>query len=198
SYQIEGSSVAGNRGLSIWDTFTHKDPSPIADRSSGDIATDSYLKWKDDIALLKSYGANAYRFSISWSRVVPKGGRHDEVNAEGIKFYRDIIEELVQVGITPCVDPIYKGCYPASLVSSLGDRLPKFTSEEIAVVKGSSEFFGLNNYTSNLVRESKNPVMMATSTLVNDIEPGGTDELNGRVKTGFTRPNGVQLGPQGW
>ncbi|KAG6877985.1 Beta-glucosidase 1A [Termitomyces sp. T159_Od127] len=103
SYQIEGSSAAGSRGLSIWDTFTHKDPSPIADHSSGDIATDSYRKWKEDIALLKSYGANAYRFSISWSRIIPKGGRNDEVNAEGIKFYRDIIEELVRVGITPCV-----------------------------------------------------------------------------------------------
>jgi beta-glucosidase len=50
-------------------------------------------------------------------------------------------------------DPIYKGHYPASLVSHLGDRLPRFTPEELQVVHGSSDFFGLNTYTSNVVRE---------------------------------------------
>lgn len=103
SYQIEGSTTAANRGPSIWDTFTHKEPSPIADGSSGDVATDSFRRWKSDIELLKSYGVNSYRFSVSWSRIVPNGGRNDEVNQEGIKFYRDIIEELIKAGITPCL-----------------------------------------------------------------------------------------------
>ncbi|KAG6907817.1 hypothetical protein DXG01_007299 [Tephrocybe rancida] len=314
SYQTEGSPTAGNRGPSIWDTFTQKSPSPIVDRSSGDIATDSFNRWREDIALLKSYGANAYRLSISWSRIIPNGGRADQVNPEGVKFYREIIEELVRLGITPCLtlyhwdlpqalhdryggwlnrevvddfvhyakvcfgafgdlvkhwitlnepwcvstlgygqgifapgrssdrkrssqgdsktepvivahnlilshafavklyreefqgeqkgsigvtldcvwcipydeddaacwfaDPIYKGHYPASLASSLGDRLPKFTDAEIAVVKGSSDFFGLNTYTTNLV------------------QPGGNNEFNGNVTTGFTRPDGTQLGTQ--
>ncbi|KAG6840146.1 hypothetical protein C0991_008583 [Blastosporella zonata] len=103
SYQTEGSTTAGNRGPSIWDTFTHKNPSPIADQSSGDVATDSFNRWKEDIALVKSYGATAYRLSISWSRIIPAGGRNDPVNPEGVKFYRDIIEEILRVGITPCL-----------------------------------------------------------------------------------------------
>ncbi|KAG6827745.1 Beta-glucosidase 1A [Arthromyces matolae] len=103
SYQIEGSVTAENRGPSIWDDFTHKDPSPIKDGSSGEIATDSYRRWKEDIALMKSYGVNAYRFSISWSRIIPNGGRNDPVNGDGVKHYRDIIEELLRNGITPSV-----------------------------------------------------------------------------------------------
>jgi beta-glucosidase len=102
SYQTEGSATT-DRGPSIWDTFTHADPSPIADGSSGDIATDSFRRWKSDIALLKSYGVTAYRFSISWSRIIAKGGRNDTVDEEGIKFYRGVLEELVRVGITPCI-----------------------------------------------------------------------------------------------
>ncbi|KAF8970234.1 glycoside hydrolase family 1 protein [Flammula alnicola] len=336
AYQIEGSPTAVKRTPSIWDTFTHPDPQSgvkhIKDGSSGDVSTDSFNRWKEDIALLKSYGANAYRFSLSWSRIIDFSAANkaedgsDPVNEEGIKYYREFIEELVSSGITPCVtlyhwdlpqalhdryggwlnkkivqyyvhyakvcfnafgdlvkhwithnepwcvsvlgygngvfapgrssnrakspegnsstepwivghhlilshayavkyfranivpvhggsigitldsgfympyddkpenvratqrafdsrlgwfaDPIYKGYYPASLKEMLGDRLPEFTAEEIGVVRGSSDFFGVNTYTSNLVQE------------------GGTDELNGKVKTSFTRPDGTQLGTQ--
>lgn len=62
--------------------------------------------------------------------------------------------------VTTDKDPIYKGHYPASLVSHLGDRLPRFTPEEIQVVRGSSDFFGLNTYTSNLVREFHDPLLI--------------------------------------
>lgn len=104
AYQIEGSASAGGRGPSIWDTFTHTSGrKTVADGSSGDFATDSYNRWREDLALLKSYGVNAYRFSISWSRIIPLGGNGDEVNQEGIRFYRGVIEELVRLGITPCV-----------------------------------------------------------------------------------------------
>ncbi|EEB95782.1 hypothetical protein MPER_05195, partial [Moniliophthora perniciosa FA553] len=75
-------------------------------------------------------------------------------------------------------DPIYKGSYPTSLKAMLGDRLPEFTAEEQALIKGSSDFFGLNTYTSNLV------------------QPGGSDEFNGKVKTTHTRADGSQLGKQ--
>ena len=102
SYQIEGSTTSGGRGPSIWDTFTHK-PGKISDGTTGDVATDSYNRWKEDLALLKSYGAKAYRFSISWSRIIPNGGKDDLVNAEGISFYRTLIEALLNEGITPCV-----------------------------------------------------------------------------------------------
>jgi beta-glucosidase len=75
-------------------------------------------------------------------------------------------------------NPIYKGDYPTALKEMLGDRLPKFTAEELNLVKGSSDFFGLNTYTSNLIRD------------------GGADEFNGKVQTTFTRPDGTQLGTQ--
>lgn len=102
AYQIEGSTSEGGRSPSIWDTFC-KTPGKTWKGESGDVATDSYRLWKEDIALLKSYGVKAYRFSISWSRIIPKGGRNDEVNQEGIAHYRNIIEELIKNEIVPFI-----------------------------------------------------------------------------------------------
>ena len=102
AYQIEGSADKDGKEASIWDTFT-KIPGKIADGSNGDVATDSYRLWKEDIQLLKSYGVKAYRFSLSWTRIIPKGGRDDPVNDAGIKHYRSIIEKLLDAGITPFV-----------------------------------------------------------------------------------------------
>ncbi|KAI0340378.1 beta-glucosidase 1A [Trametopsis cervina] len=316
SYQIEGSHDKGGRGPSIWDTFS-KTPGKIADGTNGDTATDSYRLWKEDVALLKSYGVKAYRFSIAWSRVIPKGGRKDPINREGIDHYRTLLEELVKEGIVPFVtlyhwdlpqelhdryggwlnkeeivqdfvhyakvcfdafgdivtnwithnepwcismlgygygrfapghtsptepwivshnlilahayavqlyrtefqqkqkgqigitldchwlipyddspenveaaqrgidfklgryaDPIYKGFYPARVKHLLGDRLPEFTADELAVVQGSSDFFGLNTYTTHIVKD------------------GSGDEFGGNIKTGHTRPDGTQLGTE--
>ncbi|KAH9477766.1 Beta-glucosidase 1B [Psilocybe cubensis] len=336
AYQIEGTPAGANRTASIWDTFTHVKPKSghkrVADDSSGDVAADSFNRWREDIALLKSYGANSYRFSVSWSRIIDFGGSKkaagykDPANWEGIKLYREIIEELVRVGITPFVtlhhfdlpqaledryggwlnkkivddfvhyakicfesfgdvvkhwittnepyvaivtgygygihapgrssyreiadegdsstepwiaghhfilahahtvkyfrehvfpvhggtigitldsssyipyddkpenveaaqrgrdfqlglfaDPIYKGHYPASVKRILGNRLPDFTAEEIDIIKGSSDFFGVNAYTSSLTRD------------------GGHDELRGNIETTFIKPDGTQLGTQ--
>ena len=87
---------------SIWDTFAHT-PGKIIDGTTGDTATDSYNRWEEDIALLKSYGAKAYRFSLSWSRIVPEGSRNSPVNHAGIAWYKRFIEELVKNGIKPFV-----------------------------------------------------------------------------------------------
>ncbi|KAH6900940.1 beta-glucosidase [Coprinopsis sp. MPI-PUGE-AT-0042] len=332
AYQIEGAISEGGRTPSIWDTFckakTPEGLPTIADSTSGEFATDHYHRWKDDIALIKSYGANSYRFSVSWSRIIDFSagtgvpGQRDPANPEGIKFYRGILEELVKNGITPAItlyhwdlpqaledryngwlnrevindfvhyakicfdafgdlvkhwitlnepwccaaigygygrfapgrcsnrsisaegdsfteprivghhlilahayavkafreefsaqkgtigitldclwfipyeegkdeavaqrafdarlgwwaDPIFKGHYPASLKEICGDALPDFTPEEIAVVKGSSDFLGLNTYTTNVVKD------------------GGSDHLNGKVSTSFAQKDGPQLG----
>lgn len=118
AYQIEGSADKDGRGPSIWDTFS-KIPGKIADGSSGDVATDSYRLWKEDVQLLKSYGVKAYRFSLSWSRIIPKGGRKDPVNELGIKHYRAVIEELLREGITPfVVSSFIVHLYRASIRSS--------------------------------------------------------------------------------
>ena len=60
----------------------------IIDKTSGEFATDTYIRYKEDIALLKSYGANAHRFSLSWSRIIPLGGKDDPVNPLGIQVSR--------------------------------------------------------------------------------------------------------------
>ncbi|KAI0070535.1 beta-glucosidase 1A [Panus rudis PR-1116 ss-1] len=319
SYQIEGAANEGGRGPSIWDIFC-KTPGKIKDNSNGDVATDSYHRWKEDVALLVRYGVKAYRFSLSWPRIIPKGGRNDPVNQEGVSFYRKLIEELIQNGIVPfvtlyhwdlpqelhnryggwlnkeeivqdfvhyarvcfnafgdlvknwithnepwCVsvlgygygifapghvsntepwiaahslilahgyavkayrdefqsaqggkigitldchwlepyddspqnieataraldfklsrfaDPIYKGGYPDRVKSILGDRLPDFTHEEQEIVKGSSDFFGLNTYTTHIVK---------------DTTGSSTDVLSGFVATGHTRRDGSEHGTQ--
>ncbi|KIM80657.1 glycoside hydrolase family 1 protein [Piloderma croceum F 1598] len=331
SFQIEGSTDVDGRAKSIWDDFS-KQPGKTQDGRNGDIATDSYRLWKDDIALLVKYGVKSYRFSISWPRIIPLGGRNDPINPKGIEWYSNFIDALLDNGIIPFVtlyhwdlpqalherykgwlnkdeivqdyvryarvcfeafggrvkhwltmnepwcisvlgygrgihapgrssdrhrspegdsstepwivghnvilshanavklyreefketqggqigitlngdwampydnspkniaaaqqamdaalgwfaDPIYLGRYPTFLKKMLGDRLPDFTPEELRVIKGSSDFYGMNTYTTNLCKA------------------GGDDELQAKVIYTFTRPDGTQLGTQahcGW
>lgn len=102
AYQIEGSLHADGRGKSIWDDFA-RTPGKTRDGGTGDTAADSYRRYKEDVALLKQYGVNSYRFSISWSRIIPLGGRKDPINTAGIKWYSDFIDELLRNGIEPFV-----------------------------------------------------------------------------------------------
>jgi beta-glucosidase len=102
SYQIEGGAKDGGRGPSIWDTFCEI-PGKIADGSSGAVACDSFHRTSEDIALLKEAGAKAYRFSISWSRLIPLGGRNDPINPEGLAFYKTFVKDLLDAGIVPFV-----------------------------------------------------------------------------------------------
>lgn len=100
-YQVEGATSEGNRGPSNWDVFTRL-PGKIADGSNGDIADNHYHLYKEDVNLMNSLGANAYRFSISWSRVLPRG-RFGEVNQAGIAFYNNLIDLLLLKGVQPFV-----------------------------------------------------------------------------------------------
>ena len=100
SYQIEGGWLEGGKGFSIWDAFTPL-PGKIHNGDTGDITCDHYHRFREDVALMAEQGLKAYRFSIAWSRIYPQGS--GEVNPEGIRFYSDLIDELLAHGITPWV-----------------------------------------------------------------------------------------------
>src|SRR5437667_10084671 len=100
SYQIEGGVQADGRGPSIWDTFSHT-PGKIQDGSTGDIACDHYHRYRQDTALMQLLGVNAYRFSISWSRVLPTG--RGAINEKGLDFYDRLVDELLSKQIEPVV-----------------------------------------------------------------------------------------------
>lgn len=102
SFQIEGSTDADGRGKSIWDDFS-RTPGKTLDGRNGDVATDSYNRWKEDVQMLADYGVKAYRFSLSWSRIIPLGGRNDPINPKGIEFYSKFIDALLENGIVPFV-----------------------------------------------------------------------------------------------
>jgi beta-glucosidase len=283
SYQVEGAHRANGKGPSIWDAFCTI-PGKVANGSTGDVACDHYHRIEEDVALMKQMGLQAYRFSISWPRILPAG--RGKVNPGGIEFYSKLIDALLSNGIQPWAtlyhwdlplalqfeedgwlghsiadafaqyadvcfrhfgdrvkrwitlneswvvamlgygqgvfapgrisntepylaghnllrahakavqvyrekyqpqqkgligitnncdwrepltasaadkaaaeralefflswfaDPIYHGHYPASMIERVGNRLPTFTPEDITLLKGSSDFFGLNHYTT--------------------------------------------------
>ena len=100
SYQIEGAWQADGKGESIWDRFCHT-PGRIVDGSTGDVACDHYHRWPDDLALMKSLGLQAYRFSISWPRVLPAG--RGRVNQAGLDFYSRLVDGLLAAGLQPFI-----------------------------------------------------------------------------------------------
>ena len=91
AYQIEGAAAVDGRGPSIWDTFTHT-PGKIIDGSSGDVACDHCHRYADDVDLIASLNVNAYRFSMSWSRVQPDGS--GAWNEAGFDFYSRLLDKL--------------------------------------------------------------------------------------------------------
>lgn len=96
--QVEGGYDADGKGLNIWDVFS-RIPNTIADHSTPDIACDMYHRWKDDFRLMKELNIESYRFSFSWSRILPEGkGR---VNEKGLDYYRRMIDELHRLDIIP-------------------------------------------------------------------------------------------------
>ncbi|KAK0409938.1 hypothetical protein QR680_004850 [Steinernema hermaphroditum] len=110
AFQIEGATREGGRGPSIWDRFV-KERGAVVDNSSADVACDSYHKFRNDVAILKYVGQ--YRFSISWSRILPTG-TVEEMNQEGVQYYHHLIDALLEHGIIPMVT-LYHWDLPLSL-----------------------------------------------------------------------------------
>ena len=111
AYQIEGSPLADGAGPSIWQRFSHT-PGLMTNGDTGDVACDHYNRYREDVALLHELGASSYRFSISWSRILPEGtGR---VNQGGLDFYRRLVDALLEHNIRPMAT-LYHWDLPAAL-----------------------------------------------------------------------------------
>jgi beta-glucosidase len=111
AYQIEGSPLADGAGPSIWQRFAHT-PGRMTNGDTGDVACDHYHRYPEDVAIMGGLGLGAYRFSISWSRILPEGtGR---VNQAGLDFYRRLVDALRERGIKPMAT-LYHWDLPAAL-----------------------------------------------------------------------------------
>ena len=114
AYQIEGSPEADGAGRSVWHRFSHS-PGRTVNNETGDVACDHYRRYKEDVALMKRLGLRAYRFSASWSRILPEGtGR---VNPGGLDFYNRLVDELLANDIQPLLT-----LYHWDLPEALDDR----------------------------------------------------------------------------
>lgn len=141
AYQIEGAASLDGRGPSVWDTFARTAGNTF-DGHTGDVACDHYHRFREDVAIMKAMGLQAYRFSISWSRIMPDGT--GAVNEKGLAFYEALVDELLRAGIAPWVtlfhwdypqalydrggwlnpeSPEWFGQYTAAVVDRLSDRV---------------------------------------------------------------------------
>ena len=100
AYQIEGAVAEDGRGPSIWDEFCDR-PGVVVGGDTGTVAADHYHRWESDIELMNQLGLDAYRLSLSWSRILPTGS--GAVNAKGLDFYDRLIDRLCSAGITAAV-----------------------------------------------------------------------------------------------
>ena len=119
AYQIEGAHDKDGKGPSIWDSFCTI-PNRIRNFENANLAIDHYHRFKEDIALLKSQGFQAYRFSIAWPRILPEGS--GKVNQKGVDFYSILIDELVENDIIPWVT-LYHWDLPLPLQTELDSWL---------------------------------------------------------------------------
>ncbi|KAJ4817236.1 Beta-glucosidase 5 [Rhynchospora pubera] len=122
SYCVEGAAHEEFRSDSIWDIFTHSGMMP--DKSTADVAADGYYKYKEDVKLMADVGLEAYRFSISWSRLIFV--ETGEVNPKGVEYYNNLIDELLKHGIQ-----VHVMLYQLDLPQRLEDKYQGWLSTKI-------------------------------------------------------------------
>lgn len=133
AYQIEGAATEDGRGLSVWDAFCDQ-PGRVFEGHSGAVACDHYHRYKQDIALMKQLGLGAYRFSISWTRILPQGT--GEVSEQGLRFYENLIDELLANDIVPYAT-LFHWDYPLALADRggwLNPQSPDWFARYVQVV----------------------------------------------------------------
>ena len=163
AYQIEGAHNLDGKGPSVWDTFVQK-RNKIFRNHTGDIACDHYNRYIDDLYLMHSMNIRNYRFSVSWSRILPEGV--GQINQAGIDFYNKLIDLSLELGITPWVTLYHWdlphslevkggwtnrdvkdwfGDYVAICVKSFGDRVKNWMIlNEPTVFSAAGYFFGVH------------------------------------------------------
>ena len=133
SYQIEGGAQVDGRGPSIWDTFCQR-PGAVHHGETGGVACDHYHRMQSDVALMRTMGLRAYRFSVAWPRVLPEGT--GSVSAAGLGFYDRLVDELLSVGIEPWVT-LYHWDLPQALFDRggwLNPEIPRWFADYTAAV----------------------------------------------------------------
>ncbi|CAG7662002.1 unnamed protein product, partial [Allacma fusca] len=161
AYQVEGGYNEGGKGPSTWDHVTHIKPSVILDKSTGDVAADSYHRYREDVVALKKSGVKVYRFSTAWTRILPKGDSsiitawyepRDPTNEEDVAASSRALQ--FQVGWM--IQPLLKGVYPPVMRRLLDEKskaegrrkslLPTFSSKWAKIITGTLDYIGLNHY----------------------------------------------------
>jgi len=174
SYQIEGAWNEDGKSPNVWDEFTHQ-PEKIADKSTGDTACDHYHLYKEDVKLMSELGMKAYRFSLSWSRILPEGT--GKVNPKGIQFYNNLINELLKYNITPFIT-LYHWDLPYALQLKGGWLNPEISDWFGEYAKVIAENFG--DRVKNFITLNEPSVFMGCGYSLGVHAPGlkyGTKDL---------------------
>jgi len=128
AYQIEGAYKEDGRGASVWDRFCET-KGKVWEGQTGKVACDHYHRFPEDIAIMRHLGLQAYRFSISWTRILPNG--RGKLNAKGLEFYDRLTDGLLQAGIRPFCT-LFHWDYPTKLYDKGGwlhEESPKWFSD---------------------------------------------------------------------
>lgn len=128
SYQIEGATNQDGRGQSVWDSFARQ-PGRVVNNDDGRIACEHYHRYKEDVAMMKELGIDAYRFSLAWPRIMPTG--EGAINEKGLAFYDRLIDELLAKDITPWIT-LFHWDLPQALQDNYGGWQSKEVSQRFA------------------------------------------------------------------
>ncbi|CAN6454492.1 unnamed protein product [Victoria cruziana] len=123
AYQVEGMASKDGRGPSIWDVFVKK-PGIVAGGATGEVSVDQYHHYKEDVDIMVKLNMDAYRFSISWSRIFPEGV--GKVNQKGVDYYNRLIDYMLEKGITP-----YANLYHYDLPEALEQKYKGLLSRRV-------------------------------------------------------------------
>ncbi|MBO4572527.1 MAG: family 1 glycosylhydrolase [Clostridia bacterium] len=97
AHQVEGAYLEDGKTLNVWDALVND--KRVKNGENGKVACDHYHRFREDVALMKEIGLNSYRFSVSWARIIPNAD--GKINEKGVRFYKDLVTELVNAGIEP-------------------------------------------------------------------------------------------------